>query len=1023
MPTKPTPSPYAKLIKKFYADQQKILDQDKANELNIRQAFQTLLAESGQLHDWTLVAEVSLTTPSGKIRPDGILYDQFKLPRGHWESKDIKDDLDREIEKKIKSGYPLKNIIFENSQRAVLYQNGTRVLEVSLSDALQVTLLFGQFFSHIDPIFEGFNQAVNEFKGRVRELGEGLAKHIGLAHQENKKFKTAYASFEDLCRKSLNPEITRPQVDEMLIQHLLTDRIMRKVIDNVDFLQKNIIAREIETVITALTSASFSRQEYFKALDPFYLAIERTAQTLTDFTEKQTFLNEIYEIFFQGYSVKVADTHGIVYTPQPIVNFMCQSVEEVLQQEFNLQLGDPNLIILDPCTGTGNFIVNLINRVSIGRLEQFYRESLFANEIMLLPYYVAALNIEYAYYQRAGRYDSFEGLCFVDTLDLKHGIQPQLTGISEENYQRVIRQGKAPITVIIGNPPYNMGQQNENDNNPNRRYLEANGIDTRIRETYVANSNATLRNKLYDPYVRFFRWATDRLAGKPGIVCMVSNNGFLTGTAFDGFRQQLSKDFDLIYHFDFKGNARMSGERRRQEGGNIFNDMIRVGVGITILVNTGKQQPLRLFYHEVKDYWTSATKTEYLTQHDSISKLKWQRLTPDGRHSWMVPKNVKQFDKMLPMGLKDSKAKKAGAAPTLFETYSLGVVTARDTHVYNFSTRKLTEQVKVFVDIYNIAALKLGADDELTPESLIVTTDPRIKWSRQVKGYLKKHKRSQKFQSSYVRQGLYRPFTKKYLYFDDFWIEERYLQPQLFPTSAAEKENRAICVPNVGSTKPFHVLMINVICDYHAVVDTQCFPFYTYDKDGPNRKENITDWALQAFQTHYGDPSITKWDIFYYVYAALHDPAYREKYADNLKQDLPKIPYHTEFREWSARGKRLGELHIGYEQLQGYPLVRATKEGATLKGLYRVEKMVISKDRTAIQVNKHLTLKGIPSAAWDYKLGNKSALEWVVDQYQVKDESDPNREEDPEYIVRLIEQVVQVSVETLEIIKGIDEAE
>jgi predicted helicase len=551
-------SPSSPLIREYHRSLAELRSQGVEHEMGLRRPFENLLAGSARLHGWQYVAESGAKAGGHRIRPDGTVFDPNNFPRGFWESKDSHDDLDREIDRKLRRGYPDNNTIFEDTRRAVLYQNHS---------------------------IHEFEQAVAEFGKRVPELAGGLAGKIAEAHTHNRRFEAAFAAFFSLCQLSLNPNISRAAVDEMLVQHLLTERLFRTIFDNPEFARRNAIAAEVERVIGELVSQSFSRTEYLKSLDPFYLAIENAARTISDFSEKQLFLNGIYERFFRGYSVKVADTHGIVYTPPQIVEYMCGAVEEALKREFGLSLSSPGVTILDPCTGTGNFIVHLMRRISKRDLPRMYREQLFANEVMLMPYYIAALNIEHAYMELSGQYEPFEGLCFVDTLDLAE--DRQLPMFSEANTERVDRERKAQITVIIGNPPYNMGQVNENDNKKNRKYPV---IDSRIRDTYAKDSNATLKNKLSDAYVKFFRWATDRLEGRDGIVCFISNNGFLEGIAFDGFRKHLARDFQEIYHFDFKGNARTSGGRRRKEGGSIFNDQIRVSAGAELHSSLGSRK-------------------------------------------------------------------------------------------------------------------------------------------------------------------------------------------------------------------------------------------------------------------------------------------------------------------------------------------------------------------------------------------------------------------------------------------------
>lgn len=461
----------------------------------------------------------------------------------------------------------------------------------------------------------------------------------------------------------------------MLIQHLLTERLMRNLFQNPEFTQRNIIAAQVEHVIDALASGSFSRQEFLQRLDPYYKAIERAGANLNHFTEKQDFLNSVYEQFFQKFSPDIADTHGIVYTPREIVDYMCSSVEAALKEEFGLTLASPEVVILDPCTGTGNFIVNLIERMPGRALAEAYQNRLFANEVMLLPYYVASLNIEHAYYEQMKQYVAFEGLCFVDTLDMAEAQQGAL--FTQANTDRVEREKNAVITVIIGNPPYNVGQRSENENNPNPKY---NVVDGRIRETYAKASGATNKNSLADMYVKFFRWASDRLEGRNGIVCFVSNNSFVDQLAFDGMRKHLAQDFQHIDHIDLHGNVRrnpkLSGTTH-----NVFG--IQIGVGITLGVKKAGA-PLRLRYHRVPETWRKSEKLEFLAKGD----ISWEPLVPDADSTWLVPEHADEFRGFM-------------ALPDMFDLYTAGVKTNRDEVVYDWDHDKLAECMKRFIADYN----------------------------------------------------------------------------------------------------------------------------------------------------------------------------------------------------------------------------------------------------------------------------------------------------------------------------------
>ena len=730
----------------------------------------------------------------------------------------------------------------------------------------------------------------------------------------------------------------------------------------------------------------------------------------------------------------MADTHGIVYTPQPIVDFMCAAVEEVLRDEFGLALHDDEVCIIDPATGTGNFVLNLLRRIHAqnpAKLPEVYKDRLFANEVMLLPYYVASLNIEHTYYDLTGQYEPFEGLCFVDTLDLAEGTQLQMAFMTEANSARVERQKKAPITVIIGNPPYNVGQVNENDNNKNRKYEI---VDKRVQDTYVKASKATLRNKLFDPYVKFFRWASDRLQGRDGIVCYVTNNSFVDAIAFDGMRKHLLEDFTQVYHLDLHGNVRLNPKLSGTTH-NVFG--IQVGVGITIAVRSSKHTERKLFYHRVPEFWTAAEKLAYLEEmvevkgrHNSLNTVQWREVTPDKRSAWLIPQNASEFATFLPIGSKGTKSSKGLEPETVFKLYSLGVVSARDNYVYSFNLEQLKSQVETFTEIYNATVDRFkrrGRGSDIA--GFIDTDDQRIKWSRQVKRSLAKQEYSE-YKESDIRVSLYRPFTIKWSYFDDFWNEERYKQPLLFANKTAESENVVICLPLVGNRGRWSIIATNKIPNYTlaSVEGSQCFPFYTYDEDGSNRRENITDWALAQFRQQYTDPAISKWDIFYYVYGLLHSPEYRTRYADSLKRDLPRIPFAPtveDFRAFVQAGQSLARLHLEYESLEPYPLEFKWKQGARLDYAVKNKMRIVEKtsESLAVKVNDVLTLRDIPAAVQGYKLGSRSALDWIIDQYQVKTDkrsgitSDPNQySEDPQYIVRLVGQVVRVSLETVEIV-------
>ena len=605
--------PGQKSVKAYY---ESLDDFDRigvTHEAAVRSAFQSLLASCGRQFQWTLVPEYSIHPPSRRnkrIVVDGALIDNFRLIHGVWEAKDIHDDLPVEVQRKFEAGYPRDNILFQTPRRAILWQDDRQVLDADLTDPRQLIETLQTFFSHRPEAIAEWEEAVAQFKDKVPDIGRGLAELIHKERQANRRFTAAFTDFFAKCRLSINPNLSEAAVEEMLIQHLLTERIFRTVFNNPDFVNRNVIANEIEKVIDALTSQSFSRDDFLRSLDRFYAAIERTAGATAGFSQKQSFLNTVYEQFFQGFSVKVSDTHGIVYTPQPIVDFMVKSVEHLLQAEWGRSLSDRGVHIIDPFVGTGNFIVRMMRALPKTALEDKYATELHCNEVMLLPYYIASMNIEHEFYEAAGVYQPFKGLCLVDTFELAEEQQCAL--FTAKNTERIEQQKKTEMFVIIGNPPYNMGQVNENDNNKNRKHET---MDGRVKETYAKDSKATLKNKLSDPYVKAIRWASDRI-GEEGIVAFVTNNGFLDGVAFDGMRKHLADDFDAMYMLDLGGNVRknpkLSGTTH-----NVFGIQVGVSINFCVRKRGTTRSESEIFYARVDELWRKEEKYRYLDAHRS----------------------------------------------------------------------------------------------------------------------------------------------------------------------------------------------------------------------------------------------------------------------------------------------------------------------------------------------------------------------------------------------------------------------
>ena len=1004
-----------KPIKAYYAELKQLDQLNITNETAVREPFQTLLKQCVRQLKWTLVTEYPMKGhQDNQIFVDGSLLSDSNVPYGYWEAKDIHDDLAAEVKRKLDQGYPSENILFQTPQRAILWQNNRQVADVELTDPAQLVRVLQTFFAYQPPELAKWERAVAQFKDEVPAFGKDLAEIIKNARKTNREFTVAFADFHEKCCQSINPNLSKAAVEEMLIQHLLTERIFRTVFSNSDFIHRNVIAREIETVINALTARSLSRDAFLQELDHFYVAIEDVATKISDYSQKQRFLNTVYQEFFQGFSVEVADTHGIVYTPQPIVDFMVRSVEHILQTEFNRSLSDRGVHIIDPFVGTGNFILRIIREIRKTALAHKYTHELHCNEVMLLPYYIATMNIEHEYYERTGKYRPFERICLADTYELSEDQQGRL--FPPENIQRVEKQKETDMFVVIGNPPYNVGQINENDNNKNRKYET---MDKRVADTYTKASKATNKNALADLYVKAIRWGLDRI-GDEGVVAFITNNSFLTAVAFDGMRKHLADDCDAIYTLDLGGNARKG---LKVSDANVFD--IRVGVSINLFVKTkgNPSERARIYYHRTDELWNKEQKFKFLKEREHLCNIPWQTVQPDARYTWLTEGLHPEFEDFIPIGTKEAKAVKGAAVDVIFKTCSSGVKTNRDAWMYNFNRNALAENMRGMIDTYNaeIDRWKRRGNQTENLDDFVLSDGQKIKWSESLKRNLQSG-RTADFSQEKVRTSLYRPFTKSNLYFDRMMTERVYVFLSILPTPETETENRVIWL-KVGQEWPMFALMVNKIPEALPQGASQCFPFYTYDEDGTNRRENITDWALAQFRTHYGDDTIGKWDIFHYVYALLHHPDYRERYQMNLKRDLPRLPYTPDFWAFAKAGQRLGEIHVGYEEVAEYPLDVVETPEVQLD--WRVEQMKLSTDKTQLVYNKFLTLGGIPAKAYEYRLGNRSALEWVIDQYRVKTDkrsgivNDPNRADDPQYIVRLIGKVLTVSLETVEIVEGL----
>ncbi|WP_017651774.1 type ISP restriction/modification enzyme [Fortiea contorta] len=1010
------------LVRQYHAEVEKIIQfGGSRKETSIRVAFQNLVNEYCKPREFRLIPELDYKTPSGKlVYPDGTVKDALRLDWGYWESKDEDDNLDQEIEKKLAKGYPDSNILFEDSQTAVLIQGGRENLRISMKDAESLDGIITTFINYIRPEVKDFRRAIEIFKADLPTILITLRDLIDSQADRNIAFHNAREKFWQICKESINPEITLLDIREMIIQHILTEDIFINIFNESQFHRENNIARELQRVIDTFFTGSVKRNT-LGSIESYYGVIKRTAASIHNHQEKQRFLKSLYENFYKAYNPKAADRLGIVYTPNEVVRFMIESVDYLVHQHFGKLLSDKNVEILDPATGTGTFITELIDYLPKDSLEYKYQQEIHCNEVAILPYYIANLNIEYTYKQKMGVYDEFAHICFVDSLEHTsfEGKQLDLFAMSVENTERIKRQNETDISVIIGNPPYNARQENFNDKNANRVYPE---VDKRIKETYIKHGTAQNQIVLYDMYVRFMRWASDRLS-QNGIVALITNSSFIDSRTFDGFRKVVSEEFSDIYIIDLGGNI-----RRGDKSGSVFG--VKVGTAISFLVKKRKvwaeassdqnfprernnsKVKSKIFYSNIAEDSAEA-KLNFLAK-TPFQQMSFAHIQPDDRNNW-INLSDNDFEHLIPVITKDVKAGIGEQA--IFKLFSRGVATQRDEWVYDFSKSQLENRMKFFVDVYERrrrTSEELGFD---------------IKWDMDLNKYLERGI-NKKFDAGSIVESIYRPFTKKYLYFDKHFNGRTYQLPSIFPNP--DTENQIIGFMGQSEDKPFTVISANSVVDLNAVSPasggTQCLPLYRYDKEG-NRIDNITDWGLSQFQNHYQDATITKLDIFHYTYAVLHNPTYRSKYEVNLKRGFPRLPFYADFHQWVSWGEKLMNLHINYETVTPYNLTRVDLPWEPDKNKTPKAKLKADKNQATLIIDDVTTLKNVPQTAWKYHLGNRCALEWILDQYKEKTPKDPTiaakfstyRFADyKEQVIDLLCRVCTVSVETIEIIQQME---
>ncbi|MBL1210186.1 type ISP restriction/modification enzyme, partial [Geminocystis sp. GBBB08] len=876
----------------------------------------------------------------------------------------------------------------------------------------------------------------------VTNSGKPIVTNSG-GDKPNQKFIEARDKFLKVCQESINPDIKIADIREMIVQHILTEDIFTNIFSDAQFHLENNIAKQLNEVIKTFFTGNVKKNT-FKTIQSYYNAIIRTASSIVNHQEKQKFLKVVYENFYKAYNPKEADRLGIVYTPNEIVKFMVQSTDYLLNKHFTrglspLSLGDKGVEILDPCTGTGTFITEILDYLLTRNVEYKYQNEIHCNEMSILPYYIANLNIEYTYQQKTGEYLEFNNICLVDTLHPtdKGEKQMNLFSMNEENTDRIKRQNEKKISVIIGNPPYNAKQENFNDNNANRKYET---IDKRIKDSYIKEGTAQNQIVVYDMYTRFIRWATDRL-NEEGIIAFISNSSFIDGRAFDGLRKCLEEEFDYIYIIDLGGNIR-AGDKT----GNVFN--IMVGVVITFFVKNPEKDKknCQTYYYKLNEN-SGKDKLDFLTK-NKLSKIKFNLIVPDKKHNW-INQTDNDFDDLIPLIDKDVKAGKTKAVKNnetgelenkvseeaIFQLFSRGVTTQRDKWVYDISKENLEAKVKFLINTYQATLKDSNYQDK-----------DKIKWDAELTSYAKREIEKE-FNSQQIIKSNYRPFYRQYLYFDKHFNGRTYQWFNIY--NQDNLDNKYIALLTLGATKSFHCLGSNILIDLHFTGDSQCLPLYRYEKG--ERLENITDWALEKFRECYynvkrasslsgsnrqdacltGEENkinnIEKEDIFHYVYGVLHNPKYRKKYELNLKHEFPRIPFYDDFWRWANWGKQLMDLHLNYETIKPYNLKRI--DVSVTRGLSALPeikvKLKADKVNHKIIIDEVTTLTKIPTLAWEYELGNRSAIEWILDQYKEKKPKDKTIAKKfdnykfadyKEEVIELLKKIITVSVETMIII-------
>ena len=848
-------------------------------------------------------------------------------------------------------------------------------------------------------------------------------------------------------RHNLNDGITEDDAIGMLSQHLITKPVFDALFEDYAFAQSNPVSQAMQNTLESLQERGLEKET--EGLENFYRDVRICVQDITDAASKQKIIAELYQRFFKLALPDTAARLGIVYTPVEVVDYIVRSVEDVLQREFNASVSDEGVHVLDPFVGTGTFITRLLRSGLIRPedLKRKYEIELHANDIMLLAYYVAAINIESTWHDvaDASEYHPFNGIVLTDTFQSYEEADPMDEFLFPRNNERIERQKGLDIRVIVGNPPWSATN--------NRKYPT---IDQQVQQRYAAPSATKHLSALYDPYVKAIRLASDRIQSSEqgGIVAFVTNGGFIDSNAFDGFRKAVAEEFHAVYCYNLRGDQRTAGEKSRQEGGKIFGQESRAGVAILLLVKKpGESTGATIYYRDIGDYLIRDAKLEILAD-SRLTTTEWQAITPNEYGDW-IGQRSEEFQSLRLLAPESDAAEIRGLAP-IFNIPAPGLITGRDYWCYNSSSENLRENISSSLDFYNeqVTAFKATnpagsiAEREKLARAFASQNPQKFHW------YEKNYRELANgvpytLDDADFTVGFYRPFFKQSLYFSWQLNNRPGRFPEIYPKQGGE--NRGICIVNKGAGTPFHVLMTNGIPDFHFTGDSVYFSRWNYvpaqaltrppELDNPEleRVSNINPVALAQFQEHYGDPDVSEDDLFYYTYGMLHSRQWREKFADDLAKTAARIPMAAtadDFRAFAAAGRELAELHVNYETVEPYPLEETPCPGwnSDSPNVYRVEKMAYGgtaryPDRTAIVCNAHITLSGIPQQAHEYHLGSRSALDWLIDRYQVKTDgksgitNDPNdwatEHDNPRYIIDLVKRVTAVSVRTVEIVNGL----